>query len=283
VDIATVQSLYRKGVVSDIVAKYGHLVVDECHHVSAVSFEQIARTCKARYVTGLSATVVRKDGRHPIIFMQCGPIRYKDNAKAQAAKRAFDHKVIVRFTEFQGTSLRDYEEEIGIQEVFATIVRDEHRNNLIVKDIESALVAGRSPLVLTERTEHLEILEARLRPLCPNLIVLRGGMGVRQRRELAAKIESVGVEERRILLGTGRYVGEGFDDSRLDTLFITMPVAWRGTIAQYAGRLHRAHERKIEVQIYDYADLGDRRLAKMHERRLAGYKALGYTIGTNDF
>ena len=101
IDIALMQSLVRKGVVSDLVADYGHVVVDECHHLSAVGFEAIAREAKAQYVLGLSATVTRKDGHHPIIFMQCGPVRHRVDAKTQAAARPFDHKVIFRRTEFR--------------------------------------------------------------------------------------------------------------------------------------------------------------------------------------
>jgi len=278
VDIATVQSLYRKGIVKDVVGQYGHLIVDECHHVSANSVERVARACKARYVAGLSATVVRKDGRHPIIFMQCGPVRYRASAKSQIAWRSYEHRVIVRRTLFRGPTTDEDAVEVPIHELYEAIVRDEDRNNLIVQDINEALNAGRSPIILTERTEHLELLEERIRPSCPNLIILRGGMGTKRRREVTEQIASVGDDERRLLLGTGKYIGEGFDDSRLDTLFLTMPISWRGTVAQYAGRLHRLHVRKTDVLIYDYADLGEPRLAKMHERRLKGYKALGYKV-----
>jgi superfamily II DNA or RNA helicase len=278
VDIATVQSLYRKGIVKDIVGKYGHLVVDECHHISAISFEQVARACKARYVTGLSATVVRKDGRHPIIFMQCGPIRYRASAKSQMARRSVEHKVIVRHTAFRGFEMDGDNDEVPIHKLYAAIVRDEERNNQIVQDIKEALDDGRSPLVLTERTQHLELLEERLRSVCANLIILRGGMGTKRRREVIVQIAEVSDDEPRLLLGTGKYIGEGFDDARLDTLFLTMPISWKGTLAQYAGRLHRVHDRKTDVLIYDYADLGEARLVKMHERRLQGYKMMGYKV-----
>jgi superfamily II DNA or RNA helicase len=278
VDIAMVQSLYRKGVVKDVVGNYGHLVVDECHHVSALSFEQVARAFKGRYVTGLSATVVRKDGRHPIIFMQCGPIRYRAGAKAEAAKRPFEHRVIVRRTGFRGVDVEDLDAEAPIHALYAAIAGDEARNDQIVQDIGTAVAAGRSPLVLTERTGHLELLIERLRPVCRNVVVLRGGMGARQRRAVTEQIAGLDNADARVLIGTGRYVGEGFDDARLDTLFLTMPVSWKGTIAQYAGRLHRAHEGKAEVVIYDYADLANPVLARMFERRVKGYRAIGYKI-----
>lgn len=228
VDIATVQSLYRKGVVKDIVDQYGHLIVDECHHISAISFEQVARACKARYVTGLSATVVRKDGRHPIIFMQCGPVRYRASSKSQMARHSVEHKVIVRHAVFRGLDMDGDTEDLPIHKLYGAIVHDEERNNQVVQDIKDALARGRSPLVLTERTQHLEHLEERLRSVCANLITLRGGMGTKRRREVIGQIAKVSDDEPRLLLGTGKYIGEGFDDARLDTLFLTMPISWKG-------------------------------------------------------
>ncbi|HUZ72866.1 MAG TPA: DEAD/DEAH box helicase family protein [Stellaceae bacterium] len=157
IDIALMQSLVRRGVVSDLVADYGHVVVDECHHLSAVGFEAIARAAKARYVLGLSATVTRKDGHHPIIFMQCGPVRHRVDAKKQAAIRPFDHKVIFRRTEFQ-LPRRQPDEKPAIQELYAKLAQDPARNDLIFDDILSALEDGRSPVVITERKDHLDIL-----------------------------------------------------------------------------------------------------------------------------
>src|SRR6516162_2739546 len=157
VDVALMQSLIRRGAVSDLVADYGHVVVDECHHLSAVGFEAIARAAKARYVLGLSATVTRKDGHHPIIFMQCGPVRYRIDARKQAAARPFSHKVIFRRTEFQVPRRRP-DEKPAIQELYAKLAQDPARNDLIFDDILSALEDGRSPVVITERKDHLDML-----------------------------------------------------------------------------------------------------------------------------
>ncbi len=275
IDVALLQSLCRKGVVDDVVGRYGHLVVDECHHLPAQSFEQVARRCKMRYVTGLSATVTRKDGHHPIIFMQCGPVRYRISAKQQAAQRPFDHRVLVRPTAFRSEA-----EAPTIQDLYAALMRDEARNNLILSDVEAAAAAGRSPVVLTERTEHLEFLAECLRARLPNVITMRGGMGVRQRRAIGEQLAAIADSEPRLLIATGRYLGEGFDDARLDTLFLALPISWRGTLTQYAGRLHRLHDQKVEVVIYDYADLEVPMLARMHERRLRGYRAIGYRVDT---
>jgi superfamily II DNA or RNA helicase len=277
VDVAIIQSLSKKGIVDDIVGVYGHLIVDECHHISARSFEIVARQCPAKYVTGLSATVTRKDGHHPIIFMQCGPVRYRIDERKQAAKRPFIHRVIVRNT---GIRLEAHlnSDDPSIHEIYLSLMNDEKRNDMIINDVISAVDRKRSPILLTERREHLKLLAERLSSFIKNLIVLKGGMGQRQRREMAEKIEEIPKDEERLILATGRYLGEGFDDPRLDTLFLALPVSWRGILVQYAGRLHRSYDMKKEVIIYDYADMGIPILAKMYEKRRAGYKNMGYEI-----
>ncbi len=277
IDVALLQSLCQKGVVDDVVAEYDHLVVDECHHVSASSFEQVARASKARYVLGLSATPTRKDGHHPIIFMQCGLIRYRDNARNQAALRPFEHRLMVRRTKFVLPPELSSQEKPAIQDIYAAIIADKHRNSMILDDIITAVEEGRSPVVITERKDHLDFLAGELGKAVRNVIVLKGGMGARQRKAITEKMSNIPDSEERIIVATGRYLGEGFDDARLDTLFLTMPISWKGTLAQYAGRLHRIHANKKEVCIYDYADLYVTMLARMHERRLKGYKSLGYS------
>ena len=277
-DVAGIQSLVHKGVVKDCVAEYGHLIVDECHHLSAHSFEQVVRRAKAKFVLGLSATVTRKDGHHPIIFMQCGPVRHAVDAKAQAAARPFRHVVLVRPTSFRPLHEADPDARMQFQALYGELIADEERNRLICEEIVGAVREGRSPLVLTERNEHLDSLAGRLSTAVRNLVVLRGGAGAKETRGIAARLASIAENEERILLATGRFIGEGFDDARLDTLFLTLPVSWRGTIAQYAGRLHRRNDRKREVRVYDYADLNVPMLARMFDRRCRGYEAVGYTI-----
>jgi superfamily II DNA or RNA helicase len=277
IDVATVQSLVRKGEVSDLIGDYGHLVVDECHHLSAVSFEAVACAAKAKYVLGLSATVTRKDGHHPIIFMQCGPIRYRVDARKQAAARPFSHRVVVKKTAFRAERQKA-DAPVAIQELYGLLTRDVARNDMIFHDILSALEAGRSPVVITERKDHLQAIAERLTKFAKNVIVLKGGMGAKQRHQATAALATVSDGEERVIVATGRYLGEGFDDARLDTLFLTMPISWRGTLAQYAGRLHRLHAAKREVVIYDYVDADEPQLAKMAGRREAGYRALGYDV-----
>ncbi|MDQ0469801.1 TOTE conflict system archaeo-eukaryotic primase domain-containing protein [Labrys wisconsinensis] len=277
IDIALIQSLVRRGEVSDLVADYGHLVVDECHHLSAASFELVARRAKARYVLGLSATVARKDGHHPIIFMQCGPVRHRVDARAQAAERGMTHRARHRSTNFRLPSPLAASERPPMPAVYAALAQDGPRNDLIFDDVLKALEAKRSPVVLTERRDHLELLQDRFSRFVRNLVVLRGGMSAAERKASEAALQ-VSDDRERLILATGRYIGEGFDDRRLDTLFLTMPISWKGTLAQYVGRLHRQHEGKTEVLVVDYVDEAVPLLARMAAKRRTGYRALGYTI-----
>lgn len=273
VDVAMLQSLVRKGTVKDFVTDYGHVIVDECHHLPAVTFEQVLRRVKARYVLGLTATPYRRDGQQPIILMQCGPVRHVIKQKDQGDQVSLRHLLILRETAFVTAP---EEHEPSIHDIYAALAADETRNQLILDDLLQAVGEGRSPILLTERRDHVEFFAKRLAGAVPNVVVLRGGMGSRQRRELAEQISSIPDSANRVLLATGRYIGEGFDDARLDTLLLAMPVSWKGTLVQYAGRLHRLHSGKAEVRIYDYVDLGNTTLLRMFQKRLRGYRAMGY-------
>ena len=275
VDVAMIQSLVRRGDVEDLVANYGHVLVDECHHVPAVSFERVMREVRARYVTGLTATPRRRDGHHPILEFQLGPIRYSVDAKRQAADRPFPHRLVVRDTGFRIDASSGVP---GIQEIYGKITLDAARNRMIVDDVIRALEDGRSPILLTERKNHLEYFAEELRRVARNLVILQGGMGKKRRRAAAEMLASIPDTEERVIVATGRFAGEGFDDARLDTLFLTMPVAWRGTLVQYAGRLHRRHHGKTDVRIFDYVDREVPMLRRMFEKRLKGYRAMGYEI-----
>jgi superfamily II DNA or RNA helicase/very-short-patch-repair endonuclease len=277
-DVGVTQSLVRNGVVDDLVGNYGHLIVDECHHLSAQSFEQVARQAKAKFVTGLSATVMRKDGHHPIIFMQCGPVRFRANSKERVAAHPFKHTVMVRPTDFHPLRPANPNVRQQFHELYEELIADEERNQLICHDLIQTLREGRSPLVLTERNEHLNSLTKQLAPEVRHLVVLRGGMRKKELDTISARLAAIPADESRVILATGRYVGEGFDDARLDTLFLTLPVSWHGTIAQYVGRLHRLYDGKREVRVYDYADLNVPMLARMFDRRGRGYEAIGYKM-----
>lgn len=278
IDIALLQSMVRKGIVDDRIADYGHVIVDECHHISARSFELVARRAKAKFVLGLSATVTRKDGHHPIIFMQCGPVRYRVNARQQAAVRAFNRKVIVRPTAFRGIDAPELDRRVELQMLFDHLVKDDTRNLMICEDVRVALGEKRSVLVITERTNHVELLAGALRQGGTEVVTLQGGMGRKTLKRSLEKLAAEDADHPVVVVASGRFVGEGFDHPRLDTLFLALPVSWKGTIAQYAGRLHRLHQGKREVRIYDYADLEVPLLSRMFDRRCRGYEAVGYSI-----
>ncbi len=275
IDIALMQSLNRKNEVRECVKDYGMIIIDECHHVAAVSFDEILKAAKAKYVYGLTATPFRKDGHHPIIFMQCGPVRYRDDAKKQAEKRPFDHFVIPRFTALRVPLDKD-EKDLSIQENYSLMVVNEVRNQMIIDDVVKSHESGRNCLVLTERTNHLELLAEKLRERISEVMTLRGGRGTREITEIFKCISDTPADKQLTLVATGRYIGEGFDEPRLDTLFLTMPISWKGTLQQYAGRLHRLFEEKREVQIYDYVDIHINMLEKMYHKRLNGYASIGY-------
>lgn len=274
IDVAMVPSLARREDLAELVSGYGHVIVDECHHVSAVSFERVVAAAKARYVVGLTATPKRRDGHHPIVEMQLGPVRFTVDAKSQANRRPFEHRLFARETVFRAAN-----PEATIQELYALLAHDETRNRMIVNDVVAAIEGGRSPILLTERTDHLDYFAAELGRVVRHVVVLRGGMGAKQTREVFARMAAIPSGAERLVLATGRYIGEGFDDPRLDTLFLTLPVSWKGTIIQYAGRLHRLHPDKREVQIYDYVDRDVPMLFNMFKKRLRGYRAIGYAEG----
>ncbi|MHB8837790.1 MAG: TOTE conflict system archaeo-eukaryotic primase domain-containing protein [Gemmatimonadaceae bacterium] len=274
IDVAVIQSLVRKGEVSDLLAGYGQLIVDECHHVSAASFELVARRSKAKYVVGLSATVARRDGHQPIIFMQCGPVRHRVNPKEDALRRGIAHRVVLRETAVP-LDADECTGRVSVPKICARLALDAERNAMIVKDVAAAFAEGRTPLVLTERRDHLEILRHAFEQFTQHVVVLRGGMKPAARRAASDQLRASDTAPR-IILATGRYLGEGFDDPRLDTLFIALPIAWKGTLQQYVGRLHRDHDGKSEVVVYDYADMSVPVLARMAAKRRTGYRALGY-------
>lgn len=270
VDIAVMQSLVRREDLTDFLSQYGQVIVDECHHVSAVSFEELLRQVKGRYVLGLTATPMRRDGLDPIITMQCGPIRHA--AASQTVKQAA-MEVRVRHINSFVTS-----PELGIQSAFGLLAALEARNRLILHDIEEAWHEGRKILVLTERSDHLEALVSLITPLDPGVFVLHGRMTRKKRIETLSRLNAVPEGMPRIVVATGKLVGEGFDHPSLDTLVLALPISWKGTLQQYAGRLNRVSEGKTDLRIYDYVEGDDPRLGRMWSKRERGYRAMGYSI-----
>lgn len=275
-DIAMIQSLVRHEKVDDIVGRYGHVIVDECHHVPAVSFERVLAAVRARYVVGLTATLQRRDGHHPIADMQLGPVRFTIDPRNDRKLRPFGQSLVVRDTGFR---MANDSARPRIQDVYAALAADQRRNQIILDDVMQALEEKRSPILLTERRDHLEFFATNLRNFARHLVVLRGGMGTKARRAVQQQLAGIPANEERLVLATGRYIGEGFDDARLDTLFLALPVSWKGTLVQYTGRLHRLHPGKTEVRIFDYVDRDVPMLLRMFQRRLRGYRAIGYAPG----
>ena len=274
IDIAVIQSLSRREDLPELLDSYGQIIVDECHHVSAFSFEAILKQAKARYVIGLTATPVRRDGHHPIIFMQCGPIRHSA-ARYETAPAQLE-------VWSQNLPAPEIPPDSGIQNVFRILTNDTSRNRRIAQDILDAYQEGRKILVLTERTEHLELLREDIGDAIEHCFVLHGSLSKKQRAGILAELVELDDSTPRILLATGKLIGEGFDHPPLDTLFLAMPISWKGTLQQYAGRLHREHAEKRDVRIYDYVEQDHPQLSRMWNKRRRGYSAMGYQIRPMD-
>ena len=277
IDIALIQSCLDEDGVKPFVQDYGMVIVDECHHVSSITFEQVLMSIKAHTIYGLTATPFRKDGHQPIIFMQCGPIRFSTDVKSQIAKQSFDRFLIPRFTSYNSI----LEDRLSIATLYKYISEDEIRNNLIVEDICKAVNTGRTPIILTNRTAHVSVLAEKLNATIKNVISLTGAGTTREKGEAMQRLQTIPDSEQLVIVATGKYVGEGFDYPRLDTLFLALPISWKGLLTQYAGRLHREYEGKKDVRIYDYIDIHEPICDSMYRKRLKGYAAIGYkTINT---
>lgn len=274
-DIAMIQSMERKGVVDDRIADYGFVIVDECHHISAVSFERVLMEAKAKYILGLTATPYRRDGHQPIIHMQCGPICYQRKQK-DVIQQISKYLIIPRLTKF----VCEWSGESNIYDLWPKLINDRKRNELIVNDTVKVAGEGRFPIVLTERREHLKLLKGMLQKKIEYLAVLYGGLRAKERKEILKELRNCPDDKKKAILATGSYIGEGFNEPRLDTLFITMPISFKGKVVQYAGRLHRSYHGKEEIRIYDYVDKEIPVLLGMYRKRTKAYKTLGYEIQT---
>ncbi len=272
VDIALMQSCFEDGEVKQFVQDYGMVIVDECHHVSSVTFEKVLKSVKAKYVHGLTATPIRKDGQQPIIFMQCGPIRFSADAKSQIQKQSFRRYLIPRFTSFR--SITDNRQTFtALQQC---LVSDDLRNSLITGDVRKAIEGGRTAIVLTGIKQHVDILARILKPYVKHVIRLTGAGSAKEKRDTLQLLQAVPASEPMVIVATGQYVGEGFDYPRLDTMFLALPISWKGRLEQYAGRLHRENDGKKDVRIYDYIDIHEPMCDSMYRNRLKTYASIGY-------
>ncbi|ARF14962.1 restriction endonuclease subunit R [Sporosarcina ureae] len=274
IDVATIQTLTSNGI-DPIITQYGQVIIDECHHLSAYTSEQLMKMVRAKHVYGLTATPARKDGLHPIITMQCGPILYKTDAKEQALVRPFHHLIFERKTSYKNTS-------DNIQQMYNEMAEDNKRNGLIFEDALLALEEGMTPLILTERINHVHILHSLFKGFAKNIIVLSGELSKKEQEKALNFIRDLPSEEELLIIATGKYIGEGFDFPRLNALFLTMPISWKGLLTQYVGRLHRNHSEKQEVRVYDYIDQKVPALINMSKKRSKGFRDLGYVNGTSE-
>lgn len=272
IDIALLQSCFEDGEVKSFVQDYGMVIVDECHHVSSITFEKVLKSVKAQYVHGLTATPIRKDGQQPIIFMQCGPIRFSADSKSQIQKQSFRRYLIPRFTSYRSIT----DDKQSFPALQKSLAADEVRNSLIVDDIRKTLESGRTPIVLTGIKQHVDLLAERLKSYANNVIQLTGTCTAKEKREALQRLQEIPADEPLVIVATGQYVGEGFDYPRLDTLFLALPISWKGRLEQYAGRLHRENDGKKDVRIYDYIDIHEPLCDNMYHNRLRAYAAIGY-------
>lgn len=241
------------------------------HHVPAPRFEMVLNEVRAKYVLGLTATPDRQDGHQKIIFMLAGPIRHKVKTDH---KEKFEQRVVVQHLYHQPPShLTQADSRPHIADVYSWVADNRERNKQIINDVAEQIKEGKCPLVLTERREHAELLNQFLIDKGFQTVILRGAMRVKERKEANEQLNQA-----QVIVATGKYIGEGFDLPRLDTLFLAMPISWKGTLAQYAGRIHRESEGKKLVTIFDYVDSSLPMLQRMFQKREKGYKAMGYDV-----
>ena len=282
VDVASFQSLSGKDrqtgepIAKQLVRNYGLIICDECHHAAAPQLELVLKSAPAKYVYGLSATPERSDGLTRALFMLCGPLRYVIDPKKQAIQQGIQRIVRPRFT---GIRLPAYEPGATFNQILDLLCAHAARNELIVSDALEAASNGRHPLVLSKRKKHAEELFRLLKDRGHEPILLTGEIDAKERKAILNSLPCF-EREHRIIVATESLLGEGFDLSYLDTLLIATPISWDGSITQQAGRLHRSHEGKRRVEIFDYVDLSIPMLARMYQKRLKTYAKLGYEVYT---
>ena len=282
VDVASFQSLSGKDrqtgepIAKQLVRNYGLIICDECHHAAAPQLELVLKSAPAKYVYGLSATPERSDGLTRALFMLCGPLRYVIDPKKQAIQQGIQRIVRPRFT---GIRLPAYEPGATFNQILDLLCAHAARNELIVSDALEAASNGRHPLVLSKRKKHAEELFRLLKDRGHEPILLTGEIDAKERKAILNSLPCF-EREHRIIVATESLLGEGFDLSHLDTLLIAAPISWDGSITQQAGRLHRSHEGKRRVEIFDYVDLSIPMLARMYQKRLKTYAKLGYEVYT---
>ncbi|MCK9409854.1 MAG: DEAD/DEAH box helicase [Bacteroidetes bacterium] len=279
VDIGMIQTVSKVKDRDFILSDYGLIIIDECHHVPAVSFESVINKISARYFLGLTATPYRKDGLEKIIHMQCGPIRY--TMSEDVGQSLIERSVVVRETNF--TVSDDDSQQPALHHIWEQLVHDTTRLSLVAHDVTDALKEGRFPLILSDRRDHLELLLAEINKFVradgETGFLLTSDMGKKKRlHTLSTVIEMRRLGQQPFLLSTGSLIGEGFDLPGLCTLFLAMPLSFKGRLIQYAGRLHRESKGKTDVRIYDYVDTSLGLGVTMFRKRVTTYRKMGYRL-----
>ena len=273
IDVAMVTSLGSGDSIKPFVKDYGMVIMDECHHGAAESIEAVLSKVNAKYVYGLTATVKREDGKNKTVFMQFGPVRFRFTAKDKIRLQGMEHILEPRFTPIISTK-----EKLTLNEAYEIVVNSDFRNSLIASDIEACIKQGHTPLVLSKRKAQIDVLFEKVKDKADHVLVLTGGKKQSERKELRERLGSISESESLIVLATGQYIGEGFNCSRLDMLFLAMPIAWDGNVEQYTGRLNRSHDGKNRVTVIDYVDHHIEMFANMYNKRLRTYKRIGYEL-----
>lgn len=278
IDLAMLQSLTKISDLTQIMESYSQIIIDECHHIPASSFEDIMKQIPARYVMGLTATPYRKDGLEKILFQQCGPIRheFKNQKSIELLK-----SVTIHGTGFQLPT--ENKERLPYHMLMHYLTSDVDRNKFIAKHTIEALAANRFPILISDRKEHLDVLSLIISETSNitglEIIRLDGALTSKQRRVALEKLTELRNQNANVLLvSTASLIGEGFDLPDLDTMILAMPLSFEGRMIQYAGRIHRRVEGKIEARIIDYVDFGSSVLVKMYRNRLKAYQQMNYSV-----
>jgi superfamily II DNA or RNA helicase len=271
VDVAMVQSLARRDDIADVTSGYGLVIVDECHHVPAVTFERAVRDIPVRRWLGLTATPYRRDGLQALMAMHCGPIRHRMAPRPGSALRVLDLVV-------HDTGHKPADDGEHIQTIYRGLVHDSDRTRAICDDIAAAVDAGRNCLVLTRWTEHLDLITEMLTGRGLEPLVLHGKLGKKARTAVTRQLAEPRPDGGLLLVATASLIGEGFDCPPLDTLFLAFPIRFKGNVVQYVGRILRPTDTKIRVEVHDYVDSLVPVLARQHDERRAAYATLGFDV-----
>ena len=274
IDVAMISSLGSEGEVNDIVKNYGLVIMDECHHAAANTYDAVLREVSAKYLYGFTATLKRDDGMEQKVLMRFGPVRYRYSAKQRAEKQGIEHIIYPRFTRLQNIG-----EPWKINDAYSNVIKAEERNEQIVGDVFDCLDKGRTPIIITRFREHAELLFNMLISKTEHVLLLHGGRSSKDREKIRRELESIPYDEKMVVVAIGKYIGEGFNLPRLDTMMLATPISFEGNVEQYSGRLQRDFLGIESAIIYEYVDSHVPVLEKMYHKRMRTYKKIGYEIG----